>query len=128
MGNAPGGALRFYGVIDINEHTVEPNGTLPVDGVSLVQFRDLGAVVAPAEYVSTEPDDTSLADYVRVIDGLHARTPVIPAPPGTIFRGANVLQHWMEIHYAKLHETLGELEQHKSMTPPYDMVRMEITG
>jgi hypothetical protein len=128
MANVSEGALRFYGVVDVNEHTVKTDGTLSVDGVSIVQFRDLGAVVAPADYSRAVPDDTSLADYVRVVDGLHAHTPVIPAPPGTIFRGAGVLQHWLEIHYAKLHETLGELEQHPSDNPPYDRVRMELHG
>jgi hypothetical protein len=32
----------------------------------------------------------------------------------------------MEIHYAKLHEALGVIEQADGATPPNDLVRMEL--
>ncbi len=123
MANAAPDALRFYGVVDVEE----ANGHhAPVDGVTVVRFRDLGAVVAPTRYVRVQPGDEELTDYVRVVDELYAHGPVLPAPPGTVFRNARVLQTWLELHHAKLHEALGVVEQRRSPHPPYDFVRMEL--
>ncbi|MGI9091658.1 MAG: GvpL/GvpF family gas vesicle protein [Gemmatimonadaceae bacterium] len=118
-------ALRFYGVMDAEDLD---RGDMTVQGVSLVTFRDLSAVVAPAPYARTKQGDDELADYVRVIDAMYKLGPIIPAPPGTIFRDAGVLSHWMEIHYAKLHEALGVIERRESPTPPYDFVRMDLSA
>ncbi len=118
----PRRALRFYCVVD-----ADADHRLPaVDGVTTVQFRDLAAVVVPTEYVRVHPGDPELADYVRMVDELYAHGPVVPAPPGTVFRDADVLRRWLEIHYAKLHEALGEIERRASSTAPYDFVRMEL--
>lgn len=118
-------ALRFYGVVDAHE-SLDGEQRLPVEDVSLVRFRDLGAVVAPAEYVRTKPGDVDLQDYVHVVDELYKHGPIIPAPVGTVFRGTDVLLRWLEIHYAKLHEALGVIEHRGSPNPPYDFVRMEL--
>lgn len=125
MANPARDALRFYGVVDAEEANGHP---LPVEGVTLVQFRDLGAVVAPTEYVRVHPGDRELADYVRVVDTLYAHGPIVPAPPGTVFRNARVLRAWLELHHAKLHEALGVIERRGSPSPPYDFVRMELGG
>lgn len=116
-------ALRFYGVVDADE--IHPR-ELPLPGLSLVQFRDLGAVVTPAEYARITVGDDELDDYTRVVDELYHHGPIIPAPPGTIFRTGDVLLRWLELHYAKLHETLGVIERRGSPDPPYDFVRMEL--
>ena len=116
-------ALRFYGVIDADGAAERAHATKPF---TVVQFRDLAAVVAPTPYIRVRPGNDELEDYVHVIDELYTHGPVIPAPPGTVFQNANVLQHWLEIHYAKLHETLGQVEQRTSTTAPYDFVQMEL--
>jgi hypothetical protein len=118
-------ALRFFGVIDADEALPRD---LPVEGLSLVHFRDLGAVVTPAEYVRVLLSDDDLEAYIRVVDELYRYGPIIPAPPGTVFRDGDVLLRWLELHYAKLHETLGVIERRGSPSPPYDMVRMELEG
>lgn len=121
----PGEGLRFYGVVDVDD--TDP-GELEVEGVTLVTFRDLGAVVAPAPYVRISPGDAELADYVRVVDALSARGPVVPAPPGTVFRNAAVIHQWLELHYATLHDALDQIARRDSPNPPYDYVRMELGG
>lgn len=114
-------AVQLFGVVDADE----THSAFAVDGTSLVNFRDLAAVVAPAEYRRAVVSDDLLAEYVRVIDAAYEHGPVIPAPPGTIFKSTETLVHWMEVHYAKLHETLGTIERRGSPTAPYDYVRMQ---
>jgi len=122
-------ALRFYGVVDADESSNAANHPLVGEnGIMFVRFRDLASVVAPTEYVRVHPGDDELADYVQVVDALAARGPIAPAPPGTVFRDEGVLRHWMEIHYAKLHEALGVIEERSSTNAPYDFVRMELEG
>jgi len=122
MSSAPPG-LRFYGVVDADSVSAEP---LHDGGTHTVTFRDLAAVVAPAPYMRATPGEAELADFVRVVDALAKRGPVLPAPPGTVFRNARVLEHWMEVHYAKLHEALGVVEQRADKSAPYEYVRMEL--
>jgi hypothetical protein len=123
MADARPTALRFYGVIDADGATQRARDAEPL---TIVQFRDLAAVVTPVPYVRVHPGNSELEDYVHVIDELYTHGPVIPAPPGTIFRNADVLRRWLEIHYAKLHETLGQVEQRPSETAPYDFIQMEL--
>ncbi len=115
--------LRFYAVAD-----VDPLAHAKLDGdhTRLVTFRDLAAIVAPAPYVRAEPTPAELADYRTVIDAAAKLGPVIPAPPGTVFRSEDVLSRWLEIHYAKLHETLGAIERRGEPGAPYDYVRMDL--
>ena len=122
MSSAPGG-LRFYGVIDADG---VDSALLQSHGVRLVTYRDLAAVVAPAPYVRVEPGDAELEDFVQVVDALAVRGPVVPAPPGTVFRDELVLLRWLDVHYAKLHETLDVIEQREDRSAPYDYVRMEL--
>jgi hypothetical protein len=122
------GALRFFGVMDVNESVSEHAQSFLTEGVAVVRFRDLGAVVAPAPYERVRPSDADIQEYVRVVDHLSEHGPVIPAPPGTVFRGEHVLRGWLEVHYAKLHETLGVIERRGVHTAPYDLVRMDFGG
>jgi len=115
--------LRFYGVIDAD--AADP-ALLEQHGVHLVTYRDLAAVVAVAAYVRIEPSDADLADYVRVVDAFSAHGPIVPAPPGTLFRDDAVLGRWLDVHYAKLHEAMAVIEQREDKRPPYDYIRMEL--
>lgn len=114
-------AVQLFGVTDADAaHAVSA-----VSGTALVTFRDLAAVVAPAEYTRMSLSNSVLTEYIRVVDTTYEHGPIIPAPPGTVFQSTDVLVHWMEVHYAKLHETLGSIERHGGTTPPYDYVRMQ---
>ena len=123
MANAARGGLRFYGVIDVDSVDAE---LLATQGVSLVPYRDLAAVVAPAAYVRVEPGDVELQEFLRVVDALAVRGPVVPAPPGTVFRDEQVLARWLDVHYAKLHEALSAIDQRDDRKAPYDYVQMDL--
>ncbi|MDQ2890070.1 MAG: GvpL/GvpF family gas vesicle protein [Gemmatimonadota bacterium] len=123
MASAPPKALRFYGVVDADSVDQE---LLSAHGVSLITYRELGALVARASYVRVKLGDAELQDFVRVVDALCAAGPVVPAPPGTVFRDERVLSRWLDIHYAKLHEALSLLDQRDDGRAPYDFVRMEL--
>lgn len=120
---AQSAGLRFFGVIDADDAT---SRELETQEVKLIAFRDLGAVVASAPYVRKRPNDDDLAEYVRVVDALAERGPVLPAPVGTIFRNESVLARWLEIHYAALHAALRSVERRGIDGAPYDYVRMEL--
>lgn len=115
--------LRLYGVIDTDTGNQE---LLEQQRVQLVTYRDLAAVVAVAPYTQTEPSDADLTDYLRVVDALGAKGPIVPAPPGTVFRDEAVLARWLDVHYAKLHEALAVIEQREDARPSYDYIRMEL--
>jgi hypothetical protein len=42
-----------------------------------------------------------------VLDALFAERTVLPAPPGTVFRGRDALAEWLELHYFTLVEALN---------------------
>jgi hypothetical protein len=124
MASASGrSGLRLYGVIDSD---AADEKLLREQSVRLVTYRGLAAVVAAAPYVRSEPTDADLSDYLRVVDAFSAKGPVVPAPPGTIFRDETVLARWLDVHYAKLHEAMAVIEQRNDDHPPYDYVRMEL--
>ncbi len=123
MASGGSNGLRFYGVIDADG---ADQALLESQHICLVTYRDLAAVVAPAPYVRVTPGDAELQDFVRVVDALSAHGPVIPAPPGTIFRDESVASRWLDVHYGKLHETLGVIDLRDDGRPPYDYVRMEL--
>jgi gas vesicle protein GvpL/GvpF len=123
MASGASRGLRFYGVVDADS---VDSALLETQQVSLIAYRDLAAVVAPAPYVRSNPGDAELQDFVRVVDALSAAGPMIPAPPGTVFQDQAVLSRWLDVHYAKLHEALGVIEQRDDGRAPYDFVRMEL--
>lgn len=123
MAGSTATGLRFFGVIDADDVR---RRELETQGVTLVAFRDLAAVVQAAPYVRATPGDDDLNEYVRIVDAMAEHGPVVPAPVGTIFRNESVLARWLEIHYATLHEALGVVERRGGSGAPYDFVRMEL--
>src|SRR5215213_7476109 len=72
-------------------------------GTLLVPFRDLCAVVSEQKNFTVEDPSPKEVDRHRaVVDWLFRRTTVLPAPVGVVFRGADVLKRWMELHYVSL--------------------------
>lgn len=121
MASSKSDGLRFFGVVDAD--AIDPE-LLKKQHVWLVTYRDLAAVVATAPYVRTNPTDAQLQEYVHVLDALSGQGPVVPAPAGAVFRNETVLSKWLDVHYAKLHETLGVIESRDDARAPYDFVRM----
>lgn len=80
-------------------------------GVSLVPFRDLCAVVSDqGSFVLDEASANEVARHRSIVDAIFQRAPVVPAPVGVVFRGADVLKRWMELHYVSLSGALEFVE------------------
>jgi hypothetical protein len=108
MAQASISALRLYGVAA--HESTSSHGL--AEGTTLVQFRSLAAVVAPARYHRVTLDDDEIADYTRVLEEVQSNAAVLPAPPGTVFRSRDSLMRWLELHYFTLTQTLGTIEGH----------------
>jgi len=82
------------------------------EGTSIVQFRSLAAVVAPARYSRIVLNEDEMRDYTRVLEEVQGAAAVLPAPPGTVFRSRENLVRWLELHYFTLTQTMGAIEGH----------------
>ena len=102
MAPAPQRALQLYGVISLDVS----GPTSPVRGVTIVAFRDVGALVTDSAYSAPSPTAQHIADYRRVVEGAFARQTIVPAPFGSVFRSRESLLRWLELHYFTLAEAL----------------------
>jgi hypothetical protein len=108
MAQASLNALRLYGVAAAESgHT-----SSLAEGTTLTHYRALAAVVEPSTYSIASLDDGEMANYLRVLEEVHAHTSVLPAPPGTVFQSASTLIRWLELHYFTLTEALSVIEGH----------------
>ena len=95
-------ALRVH-AISSEEHHRGPVG----DGVRLLGFRDLVAIVTDAPFVAEVPDDEALARHTRIVGEAFSHGELLPLMPGTMFRNEAALLGWMELHYVALSEGLA---------------------
>jgi hypothetical protein len=108
MAQSPVKALRLYGVA-----ASEIRGaTSLAEGTSLVHFRQLAAVVEEGDYTKIEITAEELQKYQLVVEEVYSHTPILPAPPGTVFKSQETLVRWLELHYFSLVEALGQVEGH----------------
>jgi hypothetical protein len=99
-------ALRLYGITDIEHHAQAK----PPEGAELLPFRDVAAIVGPADYAATAPSGEVIEQYRRVVDDVFCKAPILPAPVGTVFRTRETLTRWLELHYVALTEALSFVE------------------
>ena len=99
-------ALRLFGITDVEHHAQAK----PLGSFELLPFRDLAAIVMPAEYVSGEPTGETIEQYRQIVDDVFGKAPVLPAPVGTVFRSRETLTRWLELHYVTLTEALSFVE------------------
>jgi len=100
--SAPQRAVELYGIISLDVS----GATSPVRGVTVLAFRDLGALVADATYAAPAATPQHIAEYRRVVEGAFARQTIVPAPYGSIFRSRDSLMRWLELHYFTLLEAV----------------------
>jgi hypothetical protein len=76
----------------------------------MVTFRDLAALTAdtPSARPSVAPGD--LDAHRAAVAAAFAHHPVLPAPPGTVFRTGDSLMRWLELHYVTLRDALSFVE------------------
>ena len=99
-------ALLLYGVVGLEAADVDTLGP----GTSLVGFRDLGAVVADAQYATNVPTADDVEAHRAVIDPIFVKRPFLPAPVGIVFRSREALLRWLELHYVTLTDGLSFVE------------------
>ncbi len=108
MAQAPVDAIRLYGVAAVESNAVRSLA----EGTTIIPFRMLGAVVAPAKYSRVSVDEAEVGEYTRILEEVQANTAVLPAPPGTVFRTRDSLARWLELHYFTLTQAIGVVEGH----------------
>jgi len=108
MAQTPVDALRLYGVAAVESNAVRSLA----EGTTIIPFRMLGAVVAPAKYSRVSVDEAEVGEYTRILEEVQANTAVLPAPPGTVFRTRDSLARWLELHYFTLTQAIGVVEGH----------------
>lgn len=99
--------MRLYGVAssDIGNGSLAP-------GTSVVHFRQVSAVVEVGDYSKVGVTAGELEKYRRIVEEVYAHTPILPAPPGTVFKSEDTLIRWLELHYFSLVEALGQVDGH----------------
>lgn len=98
--------VRLYAITSHEGHVLDE---LPGEG-SLLQVRDLAAVIGPAPYAVEEPDEAAIDLHRRVVDVVFKHRSLLPAPVGTVFRNATALERWMELHYVALSDALAYVD------------------
>lgn len=98
--------VRLYAVAAFEGHAAP---SLPGAGNPVV-FRDLVALTAdtPSARPSIAPGD--LDAHRAAVAAAFAQHPVLPAPPGTVFRTGDSLMRWLELHYVTLRDALSFVE------------------
>jgi hypothetical protein len=108
MAQTPLEALRRYGVAAVESNAVRSLA----EGTTIIPFRLLGAVVAPAKYSRVSVNEEEVGEYTRILEEVQSSTAVLPAPPGTVFRTRDSLARWLELHYFTLTQAIGVVEGH----------------
>ena len=98
-------ALRVYGLI-MHDGTAAP--VLP-PGLKLVRMRELAALVDEGDSAH-DVDATDIARHHEVVSATFLHDAILPLPVGATFRGEDVLQRWMELHYVALSDALAWVE------------------
>lgn len=99
-------SLRVYGVV-----MQDGQGPLKLpEGVRLHPMRELAALVEDGEYSVREVSTPDVERHMGVIASVFGQDAVLPTPVGTVFRSAEVLQRWMELHYVALSDALAWVE------------------
>jgi hypothetical protein len=92
--------LRLYGVVavaDRNDGALAPRTTV-------IAHRELGAVVRQSAYEPVELSEHELDEHRAVIEAVFERYTVLPAPFGAVFRSADQVVRWLQMHYIALTE------------------------
>jgi hypothetical protein len=108
MAQTPVNGLRLYGVAAFDSALHQPLA----EGTTVLQFRTIAGIVAPAKYARSAVDEAELREYTRILEEVQANTAVLPAPPGTVFRSRDNLARWLELHYFTLTQAIGSIEGH----------------
>ena len=99
-------ALNLFGVTVNDAHSAQAR--LP--DVEIVAVRDLAAICRQVEYRAIAPGEESVRAHSEVIAAYAATGPILPAPVGVIFRSADSVKRWLELHLSTLSDALTFVE------------------
>ena len=91
--------LTLHGIILLPHAT----GVAPAT-VSVIRFRDLGALVRPAPFAPVACTPETVDAPRAVVDAAFRGGTVLPAPCGTVFRSAEQVRQWLVQNYIALSE------------------------
>jgi hypothetical protein len=102
--------LLLHAIVLSDGHALpEVPGTM--GGTRLISYRDVGAVVSDQKSFALEDvDSTRIEGHRAIVDAIFHSASVLPAPVGVVFRSADALTRWMELHYVSLTGALEFLE------------------
>lgn len=92
--------LRLFGVAVLPDRS---DGAL-APKTTVIAHRDLGAVVRQAPYEPVELSERELEDHRAVIEAVFEQHTILPAPFGAVFRSADQVGRWLQMHYIALNE------------------------
>ncbi|MDQ2666200.1 MAG: GvpL/GvpF family gas vesicle protein [Gemmatimonadota bacterium] len=99
-------ALNLFGVTVNDAHTAH----VQVEGIERITVRDLAAICGTVEYRKAVIDAAAVTRHSEVITAYALRGPVLPAPAGVVFRTAEGVTHWLELHSGAISEALTFVE------------------
>jgi hypothetical protein len=94
--------------------TREGGPTPHLADATVVEYRDLVALVRPARFSPIVADPSEILAYRGVVEGAFASRAVVPAPFGTVFRSRDSLLRWLELHYFTLADALQYLQDRQA--------------
>ncbi len=97
--------MRLHGIV-LGERL---SGEAMAPGVRVLAFRDVGAVVSE-ERGPRPPPPPDVGAHRAIVSAVFAHHTIVPAPPGIVFRSADTLIGWIELHYVVLHDALAYLD------------------
>ena len=99
-------ALNLFGVTVNDAHMAQ----VTVADIETIAVRDLAAICGRTEYREPELNDATITRLSDVVAAFSARGPMLPGPAGIVFRSADSVERWLELHYSALTEALTFVE------------------
>jgi hypothetical protein len=96
-------ALNLFGVTFHESHETRP----PVEGTRLVVVRELAAICGESEYKKLDASVERVEHYTTIVSAYAKRGPVLPTPVGIVFKTADAVERWMELHYVAMSDALS---------------------
>lgn len=102
--------LSLHAIVLSDGHAL-PEVPGATGGLKLVSYRDVAAVVSDQKtFALDDVDSARIETHRAIVDTLFHSVPVLPAPVGVVFRSADAINRWMELHYVSLTGALEFLE------------------
>jgi len=99
-------SLRVYGIV-MHDGNAAPR--VPA-GLQLHPLREIAAVAEDGDYSSRVVEPPDIERHLQIVADLFRQDAVLPTPVHTVFRSAEVLQRWMDLHYVALSDALAWIE------------------